>query len=267
MRILLTGADGLLGRSIQNCEREVDVIALGHRDLDIASEESVDAALRTHRPDWVINCAAATDVDRCERDVPWACAANARGPRLLAEACAQRCRLIHISTDFVFGGEKNTPYVESDPPHPLSVYGASKRLGECAVLAHGGVVARTQWLYGAQKSGFVDWVLTCAPPVRAIEDSIGCPTNAADLAACLLDLCASEAHGLYHIANSGACSRADFAEAILVRAGTPKPIERTAMRELQLPARRPRYSALASERGLALRPWEEALDAYFAERQ
>lgn len=264
LRILLTGADGLLGRSIRNCDRDVECIALGRRELDITVEESIDEALRVHKPDWVFNCAAATDVDGCERDVAMACAVNARGPRLLAEACEERCRLLHVSTDFVFGGGKNEPYVESDRTQPLNVYGASKRLGECAVLEHGGVVVRTQWLYGIEKTGFVNWVLDTQEPVRAIADSIGCPTNAADVAACMLDLAATDCEGIYHAANSGSCTRAEFAAAILRCAGISKQVKPTTMRDLKLAARRPRYSVLASERGLTLRPWQKALDAYFA---
>ena len=154
--VLVTGAGGQSGRAAVDL-LGVQARAVGHRDLDISDGSSVRAAIERLRPSWVFNCAAATDVDRCELDHEYADRANHHGPRLLAEAAAKNnMGMVHVSTDFVFDGFKASPYAETDPANPVNYYGASKLRGEEAVLRANpdGLVVRTSWVYGVSGSGF-----------------------------------------------------------------------------------------------------------------
>lgn len=270
MRILITGAGGQLGQDLQAVLRDEEVDARDRRALDISDAEAVLALVKEIRPDWVINAAAFNDVDRAERAAEEAFAVNARGPANLASAAADvDAGLVHISTDYVFDGTKGTAYTEEDQPNPLSVYGRSKYQGERAVLEStaSACVLRTAWLYGVHGKNFVKAILEKAKegrPLDVVADQVGSPTSTRDLAEAINRLIRTRAHGLFHVANAGACSRFEFAKAIVRGAVEVRPITSA---QASRPAPRPENSSLSSVRwpslGLPpLRPWQAALDDF-----
>lgn len=277
--ILVAGGGGLLGRSLAAlATADRTVVGLSRADLDIADRDSVRAALDRHRPSAVINAAAMTDVDGCERDPEAARRANVEGPRALAEACsAAGIRLVHVSTDFVFDGAKREPYTIEDAPRPLSVYGRTKLEGEeAARAAHADVVvARTSWVFGVGGKNFASRLFDYAArstTLKGVVDMRSVPTYAPDLAARLVELAGSGPAGTYHVTGGGgAATWFDVARAALDLAGRADvELLPVTVEQLGLPAPRPAYSAmrcLLSERlGLApLRPWDEALADFVRE--
>ena len=270
MRILLTGAGGQLGRDLQETLKGHDLRALDHAGLDVADREAVLRSVQQARPEWIINAAAFNDVDGAETMAKAAFAVNGAGPGHLAEAAAAvGASIVHISTDYVFDGSKGTPYAEDDPPNPLSVYARSKFEGERRVLESGvsACVLRTAWLYGVHGKNFVRAILAAATkgdPLNVVADQVGSPTATADLARAIAQLIQTPARGLFHAANSGACSRFEFAQAIVHGSVEVLPITTA---EAARPARRPANSSLTSVRwqqaGLTpLRSWRSALDAF-----
>jgi dTDP-4-dehydrorhamnose reductase len=223
-------------------------------------------------PEWIINAAAFNDVDRAETMTEAAFAVNGAGPGHLAEAAAVvGASIVHISTDYVFDGTKGTPYTEDDAPNPLSVYARSKYQGERRVLESGGsaCVLRTAWLYGRHGKNFVKAILAAAAsggPLKVVADQVGSPTATADLARAISQLIQTPARGLFHVANAGACSRFEFAQAIVKGSVEVLPITTA---EAARPARRPANSSLTSvrwqESGLSpLRTWRSALGDFLA---
>jgi len=270
MRVLITGAGGQLGRELQAVLRDEEVDARDHRALDISNEAAVIAAVREIRPRWVINAAAFNDVDGAETAEDEAFAVNAIGPANLAGAAADvNAGLVHISTDYVFDGTKGEAYTEDDQPNPLSVYARSKYEGERSVLSStaSACVLRTAWLYGHNGKNFVKAILDAASkgkPLRVVADQVGSPTSVGDLAGAINGLIRTPARGLFHVVNAGACSRFEFAKAIVRGAVEVRPITSV---EAGRPAPRPANSSLASVRwpsfGLPpLRTWQAALDAF-----
>jgi dTDP-4-dehydrorhamnose reductase len=287
MNILLTGGRGQLGRALS------DVLAPEHalrasdvRDLDLTDGEAVRRWLSEQRPQVILNAAAYTDVDGAETQRDQAFAVNATAPKLLAEqARALGSLLIHFSTDYVFDGEKGSPYVEDDPPRPVNVYGQTKLAGERAVEQAGGayLILRTSWLYSpGGGANFVDRVLAWArsqDTLRVVDDQVANPTSAAALAAAVAGLLRqfgdnapgwrSVRSGVYHAACRGHCSRYEWAQAILEL--DPRPEEQRTRRllaarsgDFPTPADRPACSALDCERlgvvyGVHLPGWREAL--------
>jgi dTDP-4-dehydrorhamnose reductase len=256
--------------------------------LDVADTAAVRSALAELRPEVVLNAAAYTDVDGCERDPARAKAVNAEAPGALAALCREAgSRLVHVSTDYVFDGRAAAPLAEDAPVAPLSEYGRSKLAGERAVLAARGdaVVVRTSWVFGRGKN-FIRAVRgraeairrgEAAGPLRVVDDQVGSPTYAEDLAGGLLDLVDRGARGLYHLANSGAASRLELARFALTVADAntgARPGAGLADLEIQpvktvdfpLPAQRPLYTVLDCGRaralGVALRPWQDAVRDY-----
>jgi dTDP-4-dehydrorhamnose reductase len=223
------------------------------------------------KADWVIHAAAATDVDGCERDPAMAMAVNAEGTRRVADGCRRSgAALVYVSTDFVFDGRKTCPYTETDEPAPLSVYGRSKAAGEQAVreTTPRWVIARTAWLYGALGRNFVKTILGKAAgggPLRVVDDQVGSPTYARDLAGALVRVLERNLDGVFHLTNSGSCSWYDFTREILRQGGFGHvPVSPMSSEELGRPARRPAFSVLANAAWHAagepvLRPWPEAL--------
>lgn len=271
MRIVVTGADGQLGMELVPALTVHDeVISSTIADLDITDPDCVDAVAAL-KPDWVVHTAAATDVDGCEREPGRAMAVNAEGTRRIAEACRRiEAGLLYLSTDYVFDGRKGAPYVESDEPAPLNAYGRSKLEGERWIqrLAPRWTIVRTAWLYGAHGSNFVKTILgkaTAGEPLRVVDDQVGSPTYARDLAAAIALLLSRGRTGLYHVTNSGSCSWYEFTLEILRLAGSDvTSVSRITSPELNRPARRPAYSVLENAAWLAaglppLRPWREAL--------
>jgi dTDP-4-dehydrorhamnose reductase len=290
MIILLAGAGGQLGRDLQPALRGAQLHPFDHRQLDIADARAVNAAVDRVRPDWIINAAAFNDVDGAEGAPDQAFAVNAAGAGNLAEAAARTgAAIVHISTDYVFDGAKGAPYTEDDRPNPLSVYARSKYEGEQRVLASGAsaVVVRTAWLYGWQGKNFVKAILAAAErggPLRVVADQVGSPTATRDLAEAIAGLVernfpppragegqggGSTGWGLFHVANAGACSRFELAQAIVGGRVEVLPITTA---EAGRVAPRPAYSALTSTRwpatGLpALSAWRVALDRFLREKQ
>ena len=276
MRILVTGATGQLGTELRRVLVPwAEVIGLDLPELDVRHPDCA-AKIAEPAPDWVIHTAAVTNVDGCERDPGLAMAVNAEGTRQVAEGCRKaRARLLYLSTDFVFDGHKRTPYTEEDTPAPLSVYGRSKLEGErAAARVPGATIVRTAWLYAAHGTNFVRTILSKAfagEHLRVVDDQVGSPTYAADLADAIRLLVAGNRSGLYHITNRGACSWFEFTREILRQAGLTAPLEPITTAALARPAPRPAYSALAHQAWEAagfppLRPWPEALAAMLRAR-
>jgi dTDP-4-dehydrorhamnose reductase len=278
MRVLVTGAGGLLGQALlRSAPGGIVVRALARAELDIADAGAVSVALRELRCELVINAAAFTRVDAAESQSQEAQRVNAIGPAVLAAACrASGAWLAQVSTDYVFDGAQSEPYVPSSTPNPLNVYGRSKLAGERAVIDELGercTVVRTSWVYGTGHRNFVTTMLDrFARPeaVRVVSDQIGVPTHVAGLARVLWALCERRAPGMWHWSDSGVASWYDFAVAIAeestaLRAGAAAP-PLVPIRSAEYPsaARRPRFSVLdkhATEDLLGMRAphWRVAL--------
>ena len=280
--ILVVGARGQLAAALADAGGPA-VRRLGRPALDFDRPDGVAAAVRGAMRDFgpalVVNAAAWTAVDAAEADPDAAARANRDGPALLAALCAEAgLPLIHVSTDYVFDGLKGAPYVETDPPCPTGVYGATKLAGERAVLAAGGraVVLRTSWVYAATGRNFVRTMLgAAAPRLRVVADQQGCPTAAADLAAAVLAVAArlregwrDEYAGVFHTAGTGATTWHGLAVAIFeeaARHGRPVPaVDAIATADWPTPARRPPDSRLDCGKlhrvfGVRLPAWRPSL--------
>ena len=277
MRVLVTGAKGQLGVELVDVlGRDHDVVGLDLPELDITKPEAT-RVLAEARPAWVVHAAAWTDVDGCERDPERALLVNGEGTRRVAEACrAVGAGLVYLSTDYVFDGRKGAPYLETDPVSPLSAYARSKVAGEEAVraVAPRWAIVRTAWLFGVSGKNFVKTIVEKAAaggPLRVVDDQVGSPTYARDLAEAIAELVSRELSGIYHLTNAGSCSWCAFTRAILEEAGMADvAVTPMTTAELGRPAPRPAISVLANHAWVAagmrpLRPWREALSAMLAE--
>jgi dTDP-4-dehydrorhamnose reductase len=282
-RWVIAGCRGQLGHALGvllAATPDCEVAAAGDLpELDIAEGASLASFLKgLAAPVVVVNAAAMTHVDRCEREPEAARRANADGPERLAQLCEARgYRLVHVSTDYVFSGVSDRPYREDDPPAPASEYGRSKLEGERRVLSAcaSALVVRTSWVFGRGRN-FIAAILAQAEarrrqgdptPLRVVDDQRGRPTYAADLAAAIHALVEAGARGLYHVANRGEATWWDLARATLDLTGFQDlSIERICAQDLNLPAPRPTYSVLdcskAEALGIDLRDWQDALRAY-----
>jgi dTDP-4-dehydrorhamnose reductase len=278
MKILVLGSKGQLGTDIVNTFSYKDVI-IGH-DADTFDITNIDEVIKLTAciaPDLIINCAAYTNVDGCEANADTAYKVNALGARNIAVAAIEtRSRLIHISTDFVFDGNTDSPYIEFDKTNPLSIYGKSKLAGEELIkeICPRHFILRTAWLYGKNGNNFVKTMLKLAGEKRSINvvnDQIGSPTATLDLVKAIEKIMVTEAYGTYHTTNNGMCSWNEFAKKIFLYAGDigkgieVKPIT---AEELNRPAARPKYSVLRNymiemQFGYYMRDWEEAIKEYF----
>lgn len=278
MKILVTGADGQLGTELcRHLEAAGHTpIAFTQKDADFTRTEQLGAAIAQQRADWVVNCAAHTQVDKAESEPELAFAVNRDGARAVAEAVAgYGGRLLQLSTDFVFDGMQSHPYREDDMPNPLGVYGQSKWEGERAVSAvlPAALIVRTAWVHGAHGHNFVKTMLRLAAErdeLTVVDDQIGSPSWTGDIAAALIELLEQNAQGWYHFTNEGVASWYDFAVAILAEAralGFPikaqwvRPIPTSAY---PTPARRPAYSVLDKTKtraalGRPIPHWRESL--------
>jgi dTDP-4-dehydrorhamnose reductase len=220
VKVLVTGAGGQVGCAIAAAApEEVSVVALGRGELDITDTVAVAARVSAERPDWVINCAAYTAVDRAEEDFAAALRINGEAVGDLSRACrAIGAQLAHLSTDFVFPGDRTTPLRPDDATAPCNAYGRSKLAGEEAALAsEGALVVRTAWVYAARGSNFVNTMLRLMrerDEVRVVDDQIGTPTHARSLARTIWALVQSGASGVWHATDAGMASWYDFAQAI-----------------------------------------------------
>ncbi|MBI3456865.1 MAG: dTDP-4-dehydrorhamnose reductase [Candidatus Rokubacteria bacterium] len=283
-RILLIGANGQLGADLAGVLKGPRLVALTRRDLDVGDPAAVERTLTEVAPAVVINTAAYHRVDDIEADPRPAFLVNAVAVHHLARTCERHgARLVHFSTDYVFGGAGPGPFTEDAPPAPLNAYGASKLAGEQCVQIAGPrhLVIRSSGLYGvAGSSGkggnFVETMLRLAregKPIRVVDDQILSPTYTLDLADAVARLLAADPPGgIYHLTNSGACSWFEFARRIFELCGLRPELLPTTSAAFRTPARRPANSALVNARpaalGLApLRPWPDALRAYLAAKR
>jgi dTDP-4-dehydrorhamnose reductase len=258
-RVLITGAHGQLGRALRDRFADDDVLALAHEDWDVSFAPPDTVAQRGL--ELVLHTAAWTDVDGAEADPQGATVVNVGGT---AHAASLGAPLVTFSTDYVFDGRKREPYVESDGPNPLSAYGRSKLLGEAAAGENAWVV-RTSWLFGPTGHNFVRTMLRLGAEreeVAVVGDQRGCPTYVGHLADAVRELVDDERElGVWHVAASGECTWADFAEAIFEDSGLDCRVRRISSEELGRPAPRPAHAVLRSERPRApqLPHWREGL--------
>lgn len=278
-RVLITGARGLLGTptaSVFRQDGKTDLLALDLPEIDITKPAVVKKCLAAFRPGLVINCAAYTQVDACEANEALAAEVNGTGAGIVAQAAAAcGARLIHISTDYVFEGDAQSPYSEDHPtgrPERLSAYGRSKLLGERLVRQNhpAALIVRTAWLYGPDGPGFPNAILRKAREdgrLRVVNDQTGSPTYAPDLAAALYALGRLTISGFVHVTNSGLCTWYEFAREIVRLAGLDVPVQPVTTAEFPRPAKRPAYSVLDNRRyveagGRPMRPWQEAIGEF-----
>lgn len=285
MKVIVTGAGGQLARGLAaSAPHDIELLALGRAELDVTDGDSVEKVLARERPEWVINAAAYTDVDRAEGECEVAHAVNAEAPRTLARAvAAYRGRLLQVSTDFVFAGDQSRPYRPDDSVAPLNVYGTTKAAGERAVaelLPDRHLIVRTAWLYDRHGRNFVTTMLRLMKErreVTVVDDQIGTPTHAPGLARALWRAIARGLAGVHHWTDAGVASWYDFACAIqeigvaqgLVDSSvTVRPIP---SRQFPTRARRPAYSVLDKSQtwdvlGVTAAHWRDALVACLASR-
>jgi dTDP-4-dehydrorhamnose reductase len=282
-RLLVIGGSGQLGSELTRAALpEGWTLSAPARDLlDITNTSAIATFVAAQRPDIIINASAYTAVDKAEHEPDLAFALNRNGPGALAKAAAAAdAALVHVSTDYVFAGEGDRAYLETDPKAPLGVYGRSKSEGEDAVLAAGAraAIVRTSWVFSAHRANFVKTMLRLGETreeVGIVADQHGRPTSAGDLAGSCMALAQrlnerdARAEGLFHFANTGDASWADFAEAIFAGASArgrkPVRVNRIATADFPTPARRPANSRLDTSKISALlgappRPWRAALD-------
>jgi len=278
MNVLVTGASGQLGSEVgvRLQQQGHHVIMPGRDEMDFTSPETLMQCIRHHRPEQVVNCAAYTQVDRAESEPDTAFAVNRDAPGRLAEAVAENGgSLLHVSTDFVFDGRRDTPWRETDKPDPLCVYGRSKLAGEQAVMQvlPDATVLRTAWVYGVNGHNFVKTILRVArdgKPLRVVDDQVGTPTWSSDIADVIARLLADGATGLYHYTNAGKTSWYGFARAILEEAAVQgfeiRTVEVTPIgtADWPTPAVRPAFSVLdtgkiESRLSLSIPAWRDSL--------
>ena len=274
MRILITGAQGQLGHALQQALTGEDLILKDLPEFDL-TESGCESQILAACPSVILHVGAYTNVDGAEREPDRAMAVNAQGTDFVARAAATlNARLIYVSTDYVFDGTQTTPYREEDLPHPINVYGQSKRAGEIAALAGcpNTLIVRTAWLYGHAGQNFVKTIIKLAsekPFLEVVGDQRGCPTNADDLALALKDLIASDLRGICHVTNGGDCTWHEFAEAIVSLMGLSTPVKAITTEQMGRLARRPPYSVLAPGRLGTVRTllphWQDALARFLKE--
>jgi dTDP-4-dehydrorhamnose reductase len=275
MRILIIGSSGMLGSDIVEQWTDDEVIAAISGEVDIRDIGRLRVFITQANPDWIVLAAAYTDVDGSERNPEQAFAVNGEGTRNVARIAQELGRkLFYVSTDYVFDGTSHQPYEPDDLVHPLNVYGASKAAGENAVREESmhWVIGRTSWLFGASRTSFPEKILRAAarqPQIKVVADQIGSPTFTRDLATAIRELVRSDARGILHITNAGSCSWFEFAKEVLLKAGCKTPILPITTAEADRLAKRPAYSVLSPTslivRGIRLRSWQEAVDAYLAD--
>jgi dTDP-4-dehydrorhamnose reductase len=283
--LLVTGSNGQLGSEIRKISGEYQDMSFLFTDigeLDITDRKAVRDFLDQNPVQFLVNCAAYTAVDKAEDDPEAAMMLNGTAPDLLSRECAGRnIQFLHISTDYVFDGEKNHPYREGDKVNPRTVYGRSKLAGEKAVQeSGGGIILRTSWLYSAFGQNFVKTILKRGKEkdrLRVVFDQTGCPTYAGDLAGAVLELIRQEArngkeprYDLYHYSNKGVCSWYEFAREILELSGSECLVEPVESSEYPNRAIRPRYSVLSKEKFQAdyhieIPHWKDSLPGCIAE--
>lgn len=261
-RILLTGTDGQLGQELQQTLTLLgEVIGVTRQQLDLGQEEQIRQLIQQLQPTIIVNSAAYTAVDKAESEIQLAQAVNGIAPKIMAEEAEKiGALLLQVSTDYVFDGQKNTPYLEQDQTHPLSSYGQSKLAGEVGIqqISDRHLILRTAWVYGTSgKGNFVKTMLRLGQDreeLRVVADQVGSPSWTKDIARAIAQLLQTEATGIYHFTNSGVASWYDFAIAIFEEAkalGFPLKVQRVipiTTADYPTPATRPAYSVLSGKK-------------------
>ncbi len=287
MNILITGGKGQLGTEVHKCLLEgktelgelsseligSNVTAIDIDELDVTDIDAVDKVFLNGNYDVVINCSAYTNVNGCETDKDTAFKVNAIGVRNLA-MCAEKynCKIVHVSTDYVFSGDATEPYTEWDICNPQSVYGKTKYLGEQYVrdFSTKYYIVRTSWLYGYYGNNFVKTMQklgSTKDEIKVVNDQIGNPTNACDLAHHILKLITTQEYGVYHCTGEGECSWYDFACKIMEYSKLNCKVNPCTTEEYPTPTKRPAYSALDNMMlrctvGNEMRNWDDALKCF-----
>lgn len=280
---LIIGSDGQLGTDLSEdlkSRTDINISTLNHSQVELTSKDSVFNSITSLSPDVVINCAAYVRVDDCEDNAEKAIEVNALGSGYVAQAAEEvGAECVYISTDYVFDGEKESPYIESDLCYPLNIYGVSKLSGEHMVKSYStkNFIIRSSGLYGlAGSSGkggnFVNTLINLAKQgkqLNVVDDQILTPTFTQDLSRSILDLISTSQYGTYHITNGGECSWFEFTKRILSITGLSAELNPISSEEYGAKARRPAYSVLSNSKLESigfnmLRPWDEALENYIS---
>lgn len=274
IKVLVTGSNGQLGSQLQNDRLSYPGIEFMFTDideLDITSEDAIESVFASFHPDWLINCAGYTAVDKSESEPEKAKLLNATAPSMLAFACKKHgARMIHVSTDYVFDGKGYMPYTENHPKNPQGVYASTKSLGEDMVMDNdsNSIVVRTSWLYSIYGGNFVKTILRLAKEkdtLKIVADQVGTPTWTGDLANALMTMVIDSCKaGLYHFSNEGVCSWYDFAKAIVELKEINCEIMPIPTSAYPLPAPRPFYSVLDKSKfkessGMSIPHWRDSL--------
>jgi dTDP-4-dehydrorhamnose reductase len=284
MRILITGKNGQVGTELARLyQSHPGVVLTGRDECDLSNEQSIRDTVQQVKPAVIINAGAYTAVDQAEKESGLCFAINAQAPRILAQEAARLgALLVHYSTDYVFDGQKAEPYLETDPIHPLNVYGESKAAGEAAIaeVTTRYLVLRTSWVYGASGKNFLRTMLRLGaerPELRVVDDQRGAPTSAAAIAtatALLVDQPQSAASGIYHMTAAGSTSWCGFARAIFEASALPtRPrVQPISTADYPTPARRPANSILSNDKfahafGFRLPTWQQQLNEVLAGMQ
>ena len=276
IKILVTGGNGQLAQCLKDVvinENEFNVDFQDLPALDITNKQQLESYFSKNELDYCINCAAYTAVDLAEEQSDLAYAVNAEGPKNLAEICKKyQVKLLHISTDFVFDGKKQTPYIETDMPNPLGVYGVSKWQGERYIqeVMEDYFIIRTSWLYSEYGNNFMKTMLRLSETrdeISVVSDQIGAPTYAGDLAEVLIKIILSSPpnYGVYHYSNSGTISWYDFAVEIFKQFGKKIEVKPIKTKDYPTAAKRPKYSVLDTTKiennfNCTIKDWQGSLD-------
>ncbi len=271
MKILVTGANGMLGQDLCPILEDMGafVIETDVDTLDITKPADVERILTAEHPDAVIHCAAYTNVDKAEEDFETAKLINSSGTENIAKVCGRLdIPLVYISTDYVFDGTKNEPYTPDDKPNPINNYGLTKLMGEEAVKKHCKkyYVARTSWLYGHYGKNFVETMLSLKDKdeLKVVDDQTGCPTWTVELANGIAKLF-QKPYGTYHVCGSGSTSWYGFAKEIFEQSGLKVNLQPCTTEEFPRPAKRPKYSIMDNQK--ICRDWKLALADYLKLRE
>lgn len=276
MKVLILGAHGMLGSDLmQSLSGTQQVIGTDIENFDITNQKETIRALLRIKPQWVINVAAYTQVDRCEKERDLAFKVNARGVKHLALACKEiQAKLLHVSTDYVFDGKKQAPYVEEDSLAPLSVYGHSKLQGESFVrdLLDDFIIIRSGGLYGKKGTNFVNTIMKMAKErdeLTIVNDQWVSPTYTIELSRAIEALLRVSPRGIFHVVNRGHCTWYQFACRVLELTGSKTKVVPISSDQLNRPAKRPGFSVLNCVKftevtGMQLKTWEEALTEYIS---
>jgi len=280
MKILITGARGQLGMDIQELcrEKSIEYIAAGSKDLDITRLPSVRSYVGRTRPDVIINCAAYNAVDRAESEWKKAFMVNGSGVRNLSIAANEvHAGIVHYSTDYVFDGKSDRPYTIGDTPSPISMYGKSKALGETMVrdIAYRFLLIRTSWVFGTGNDNFPKKIISLSrekSEIKVVTDQVSSPTYTKDLAGATLELLETGGSGIYHVTNTGQCSRYEWAKFILQEMGWTGSIHEATSVEFPTPAIRPGFSVLddfgtPELLGHAMPDWKDATRRFLKEME